>query len=75
MKKYRFEIVYQTKEMIEVADWLRTFDFDMEEIAIKHTVILTSRKEPTVDEIKDAMYKAFVLSEGRLLHIEGGLVE
>jgi hypothetical protein len=79
MKKYMFEITYQTKKQKIVSELMRKLDFDCGEIAIKDTIYVsffhTSANDPSIEKFKVDLREAFESVDCTILEIEGGCIE
>lgn len=73
--KYRFEIIYQNKYMKEACELMRKMDCDIGEAGFRETIILTSKNDKSISEIKELLKQAYQSADCILLHIEGGKVE
>jgi len=73
--KYKFEVIYQTKEMKLANRFLDDCDVDSGKIGIKEKICFTASPEKDIQFFKELIKQAFESCEMELLHIEGGKIE
>lgn len=72
--KYRFEITYQTEQMIHVSVLLRKLDLQIDEVGLKE-VMTFSANDREVSVYKEVIIQAYVSAGCCVLNIEGGKIE
>ena len=75
MIKYRFEITYQNKWVIQASEFISKLDLGIDGFGIKETATFSSKKDLSIQTIKDTFHKAYESCECKILHIEGGKIE
>ncbi len=74
--KYRFTVVWQSKEMKMASDFLEKCDLGIGKVCIKDTMEFTySKTEQPIEYFKDLIKQAMELCGSILVNIEGGKVE
>lgn len=76
MLKYRFDILYQTKQLKQVNDFMNTLDLGMDSICLKETYAFNyTAEEKPISYFKDLITQAIKSCGGTVLKIEGGKIE
>lgn len=73
--KYRFEVHYMNKILKEVSNLMDKLDLGADLYAIKEIMTFTSKKNPSIQEIKETIIAAYQSCDCEVVHIEGGKVE
>lgn len=75
MYKYRFELLYATKQMVTVSNLLKRLDLQMDGIALQETLTFESKSDIPVKKCKEIICKSIEEDGGQVIKIEGGKVE
>jgi hypothetical protein len=73
--KYAFEVIYTTKQLRQVNDFLKSCDLDIGEAGVRERFSFTSKNDLTIDTIKQKLTEALRMCDYEPLHIEGGKIE
>lgn len=73
--KYRFEVIYTNEYVKRASELMKKLDLDMGEIGFQEVFTFTTKKDLSIQKIKEDLKKCFELSDLEILKIEGGKVE
>jgi len=73
--KYRFEIIYSTKSIQEMANLMKALDLNLEEIGLKENITFTTKEDIPISVIKEKLHQALESESIKILSLEGGKVE
>ncbi len=73
--KYRFKIVYQTKNLKKICDFMKKCDLDIGILCFEEIYMFDGKDDISISLIKETFKKGFHLCDCQIIHIEGGKVE
>jgi len=74
--KYRFEITYEKKEMIQANDFMKKLDLGEGRVCVCEKIELTtSRDYAEIEKIKNAIKECYELLGAKVWYIQGGTWE
>lgn len=73
--KYRFQYIYQNKNLQKVSDFLKKCDLGDRQFGFKETIEFTSKNDIPIPILKETLKEAFEFADCTLLYIEGGKIE
>lgn len=72
---YRFEVIYQTKQLAQVSRFMDALDLSMGEICFEETYKIYTSVKQSASKVKDIFTKAMESAGWKVMKIEGGLIE
>ena len=73
--KYKFTVVYATKEMQKACEFMKKLDLDIGEVGIQQSFSFSSERNIEIPALKELISHSFESDCYKILHIEGGKIE
>lgn len=73
--KYRFEVTYANKMMLQVSKFINSFDIGTDSLTQKSVLNFSTKKEIPVPKLKEIIVNGYESADCKVFMILGGKVE